>query len=159
MRKLTRGLLLFAGLLAVPSSKDSDLLFAEVYVNQNDPRLLALTQFFAANDCPVKDLAADFLTASDRNGLDWRLLASISFVESTGGKDYRNNNIFGWDNGKYTFNSVREGIYHVADSLGQSQTYRAKSIDTLLRIYNPRAEYAPLVKSVMRSIGPEELGY
>ena len=157
MKKLTHGLVLFAGLLAVPSSKDTDLLYAEVTHYKNDPRLDALREFFRGKECPVQNLAEDFLIASDRNDLDWRLLPSISFVESGGGKEFMNNNIFGWDSCKQYFPSVRDGIHHVADRLGSSKTYRHKGVDEILRIYNPRGEYAPLVKSVMREIGPREV--
>jgi hypothetical protein len=156
MRKVTQGIVLFAGLLAVPSSKDSDLLFAEVVRYQKDPRLEALESFFVTYDCPIRGLASDFLMAADRNELDWRLLPSISFVESGAGKEYGRNNIFGWDNGRQKFNSIRQGIHHVADQLGRSKLYRLKDTDQILRLYNPNTGYATLVKSVMRLIGPEE---
>jgi hypothetical protein len=155
MRKFTQGAVLFAGLLAIPSSKDSDLLFAQVTEYKQDPRLGALEKFFDAYDCPIADLAADFLIAADRNGLDWRLLPSIAFVESSGGKDFRNNNIFGWDNGRQSFASVRQGIHYVADQLGASKLYREKDTGGILGLYNPRTDYAVLVKSVMRTISPE----
>lgn len=155
MKKFTQGAVLFASLLAIPSSKDSDLLLAEVTHYKQDPRLGALEKFFVFYDCPVAGLAADFLIAADRNGLDWRLLPSIAFVESSGGKEFRNNNIFGWDNGRQTFPSIRQGIHYVADQLGTSKLYRDKSTTAILGLYNPRTDYAVLVKSVMRTIGPE----
>jgi hypothetical protein len=157
MRKLTHGLVLFAGLLAVPSSKDTDLLYAEVAHYDSDPRLDALVKFFGEKHCPIKNLAADFLIAADRNELDWRLLPSISFVESGGGKDFKNNNVLGWDSCRRVFPSVRAGIHHVADMIGTSRVYKYKSTNEILRIYNPRTEYAPLVRNVMRSIGPAEI--
>lgn len=157
MRKLTHGLVLFAGLLAVPSSKDTDLLYAEVAHYDNDPRLDALEKFFGDRECPVREMAADFLIAADRNELDWRLLPSISFVESGGGKDFKNNNVFGWDSCRQAFPSIRAGIHHVADRIGTSRLYKHKSTNEILRIYNPRTEYAPLVRNVMRSIGPVEI--
>ena len=59
-------------------------------VTQNDPRLHVLENFFAARHCPVSGLAEEFLIAADKNGLDWRLLPSISLIESGGGKAARN---------------------------------------------------------------------
>jgi hypothetical protein len=150
--RITPGLMLSAALLAVPSSRDSVLLYAEVSHYQHDPRLLGLQQFFAERACPLESLAADFLVASDRNRLDWRLLPSISFVESGGGKEYRNNNVLGWDNCNRRFDTVREGIHHVADRLGTSTLYKDKGVDGILRTYNPRRSYTRLVKAVMRSI-------
>ena len=51
--------------------------------------------------------------------LDWRLLPSLSFVESSGGKAARNNNLFGWDSGRAAFSSAAAGIRAVASSLSE----------------------------------------
>ena len=63
-------------------------------------RLARLQAFFGKSDCPAKAYSDEFLTTADRYDLDWRLLPSISYVESTGGKSARNNNLFGWDSGR-----------------------------------------------------------
>ena len=123
---------------------------------KNDPRLESLKRFFEDRDCPARELSAEFLRAADRHNLDWRLLPSISLVESGGGKEARNNNLFGWDGGKATFTSVRAGIYNVAGRLADSKIYRDKGVDEILRRYNPNADYAGVVKSVMRRISPTE---
>jgi len=83
-------------------------------------------------------------------------LPSISIVESGGGREARNNNLFGWDGGKAMFISVRAGIHDVAGRLGNSKMYRDKGVDEILRIYNPGANYPGVVKSVMRRISPSE---
>jgi hypothetical protein len=93
---------------------------------------------------------------ADQHNLDWRLLPSISMVESGGGREARNNNLFGWDGGKAIFISVRAGIHNVAARLGNSKMYRDKGVDEILRIYNPGANYPEVVKSVMRRISPSE---
>src|SRR5690242_3632250 len=85
----------------------------------SDTRTDRLASFFARLHCPVVNLAADFVDAADENELDWRLLPSISVIESGGGKAYRNNNIFGWDNGARPFASIRSGIREVAYKLGR----------------------------------------
>jgi hypothetical protein len=95
-----------------------------------------------------------FLEAADRNSLDWRLLPSISWVESTGGKAAPHNNMFGWDSGRAHFASPVAGIDEVSYKLAHSAPYRAKDLDTVLAIYNPNADYAKRVKSVMRRIAP-----
>jgi hypothetical protein len=95
-----RDFLLIAGLLAAPFTTSVQQYRAEPAVDQNDPRLSRLTKFFADRDCPLRDSAMDFLVAADQNELDWRLLPSISIIESSGGKDYTNNNVFGWDSWK-----------------------------------------------------------
>ncbi len=119
-----------------------------------DPRLALLKKFFSDNECPVKDLSVDFLVAADRNGLDWRLLPSIAFIESTAGKAYQNNNIFGWDNGDVRFASIKDGIHSVGEELANSRFYRGKTLDQKLRTYNRFAHYPGSVKSVMAQIGP-----
>src|SRR5437899_458977 len=71
-----------------------------------DLRTVRLNKYLSKLRCPVADLAEDFVHAADDNHIDWRLLPSISVIESGGGKAYRNN-IFGWGNGNYPFASLR----------------------------------------------------
>jgi hypothetical protein len=122
--------------------------------SKKDPRLERLTSFFARLRCPVLPLSADFIRAADENHLDWRLLPSISVVESGGGKRYRNNNIFGWDNGFYPFTSIRSGIHEVAFRLAHSPIYRNHDAIGKLRLYNPDASYSVQVVQVMNRISP-----
>ena len=89
--------------------------------------------------------------------LDWRLLPSIAVLESGGGKEYTNNNIFGWDSCKTAFPSVRAGIHTVARALGQSRLYRDKDLDELLLTYNTNAEYSERVKALMAELGSAEI--
>ena len=117
-----------------------------------DPRYAALHQFFDKSSCPASRYADEFLDVADTYTLDWRLLPSISFVESTGGKAGRNNNIFGWDSGRAQFPTPVAGIYTVAYRLSHSGLYRDKSLDEVLAMYNPNAAYGRRVKSVMRQI-------
>lgn len=145
--------LLFAGLLAAPVTASLQQYRTSPEVKQNDPRLGRLEKFFADRDCPLRTAAKDFLIAADQNHLDWRLLPSISFIESSGGKDYRNNNVFGWDSCKEKFPSVRAGIHYVAAQLGKSKRYKGKDLDSKLQTYNPVPEYCQRVKAVMRTIG------
>jgi hypothetical protein len=121
-----------------------------------DVRLIRLQAFFEAAGSPVRHLAADFLAAADRHHLDWRLLPSISLVESGAGKHCSGNNVFGWKSGRKEFASVREAIYLVASRLAVSRIYRGKDLNGILAAYNPRKEYAARVKSVMRRVDPNE---
>jgi len=151
---VSNGLVLFAGLLAAPSGTGSGP--EVVHVNyQDDPRLIRLQAALSEIDSPLVDHAEDFLAAADRYALDWRLLPSISIIESGAGKAYKNNNIFGWDNCNKRFPTVRQGIHSVARQLSTSKYYRDKDLDAKLKMYNYRRDYRPKVKSVMRSLGPE----
>lgn len=149
-----RPIVLALSFLVTPALTGLSQEIRTITVDQNDPRLQRLKQFFARWDCPLGEEAIEFLIASDLNGLDWRLLPSISFIESSGGKDYRNNNIMGWDNCREAFPSVRAGIHHVASQLANSRLYKHKNLDRKLRTYNPVPGYSLRVKAVMRRLGP-----
>lgn len=119
-----------------------------------DMRTVRLRSFFNRLRCPVAYLAQDFIDAADDNQLDWRLLPSISVVESGGGKAARNNNIFGWNNGNQLFPTLRAGINQVAFKLGKSALYRDKDSAAKLHVYNPDESYAQTVIDVMNRISP-----
>lgn len=149
-----KSMVLVAGLISVPAAVSHSAENASPPTQFVDARLVRLQQFFEARDCPLREVAADFLQAADRYALDWRLLPSISMIESSGGKDFRNNNVFGWDTPLQSFSSVREGIHYVAAQLARSDRYKNKSLDGKLRTYNPNPEYSGKVKAVMQALGP-----
>jgi hypothetical protein len=119
-----------------------------------DPRTVRLAGFFSRLHCPVLNLAQDFIYEADANHLDWRLLPSISVIESGGGKAYKNNNIFGWNNGAQFFPTIRSGIKEVAYKLGRSPLYKNRDSVGKLRVYNPDGNYVQTVVSVMNRISP-----
>lgn len=149
-----KSIVLAAGLIAVPAVLSPQQTSAKQ--PRPDPRLLRLQQFFGSRDCPLRDLASEFLVAADRYALDWRLLPSISFIESSGGKDYRNNNVFGWDSPLQTFASIPAGIHYVAAQLARSDMYRNKTLEGKLRTYNRNPDYPAKVKAVMQTMGPSD---
>jgi hypothetical protein len=150
------GMVVFAGMVSVPHGpKQTSLQPAPDY--RDDPRFETLTRFFHKADCPAEKYSAEFLKAADANALDWRLLPSLSFVETSGGKGARNNNLFGWDSGRAHFPSPAAGIHAVGYLLKHSSVYKNKKLERLLEVYNPGAEkYADKVKSIMRRISPTE---
>jgi len=145
--------LLAVGLFAAPVTVSMQQPSPKVHIEPVDPRLGLLWQYFADRNCPLRDSAADFLIAADQNELDWRLLPSISMIESSGGKDYRNNNVFGWDSCRESFSSIQAGIHFVASKLAKSKMYKGKNVDQKLSTYNPQPDYLPRVKAVMRALG------
>ncbi len=153
MRILLSSGLVFAGMVSIPYALSPHQSFREAVPEmRNDPRLKALRKFFAQSSCPAERYSEHFIRAADNYDLDWRLLPSISFVESTGGKAARNNNFFGWDSGKAQFASPAAAIYQVGFRLAASELYRGKALDQVLATYNPDAAYARKVKFVMRRI-------
>jgi hypothetical protein len=158
MRKLLPGsLAVFAGMVSLPSGISTKQVHAVTIPDyRSDPRLESLRKFFQKAACPALEYASAFLEAADVYELDWRLLPSISYVESTGGKAAPNNNLFGWDSGRARFPSATAGIHEVGYQLTHAERYRDKDVDAILATYNPNTGYAVKVKSVMRQIAPSE---
>ena len=156
MNLVSKEMVVAAGLLAMPVVAANAHLPNPPEQPSKDYRLQRLKVFFSKLECPIAKFASDFLTAADRNALDWRLLPSISVIESGGGKNYRNNNIFGWDSCREFFPSVRAGIHQVAERLSHSPLYRHKDVDHILATYNPEPEYAARVKALMRELSAPE---
>jgi hypothetical protein len=155
MRKLFAGGLLVMGVASLPVAVTPGKTPPPPVRDYNDdPRLHTLRSFFRRWECPAEQYCSAFLEAADMYQLDWRLLPSISFVESTGGKAAPHNNLFGWDSGRAQFPSPAAGIHAVGYQLSHSELYRAKSLDRLLATYNPNPDYVQLVKSIMRRIHP-----
>jgi len=153
LRKLLSGGLVLFGVVSAPMPMSPRTV--PTPLNQEyraDPRLVPLRQFFTRTECPAAEYAIDFLMVADEFALDWRLLPSLSFIESTGGKASPYNNLFGWDSGRAHFASPRAAIRIVGSYLATSTLYRSKSLDEILAIYNPNRDYPQRVKSVMRRI-------
>ena len=102
-----------------------------------DNRCDALVKFFKRYSSPLEKYAGDFLLAADKHHLDWRLLPSISMVESSGGKYYSYGNVFGWNSGRARFRSISSGIHYVAAQFANSSIYKGKDTSEILRTYNP----------------------
>ena len=151
LKLISSGLVVFAGVACAPATV-STVQFSQGAEAHRDTRLDAIRGFFERTGCPASEYSQVFLDAADDYSLDWRLLPSISFVESTGGKAAPHNNIFGWDNGRSQFSSPTAAIWGVAYQLGQSRLYRHRSLNRLLAIYNHNPAYAAKVKSVMLQI-------
>ena len=157
IRLLSGGLALVAGVVALPvdvSVKQAQ--YEPKHEYRSDPRLKSLKRFFQRASCPAVKYVSAFVEAADRYHLDWRLLPSISYVESSGGKSAPNNNLFGWDSGRAQFASPSASIHEVGYQLSHSALYRDKDTDGILATYNSNTEYAAKVKFVMRSIAANE---
>jgi len=154
----TKGLLVAMGVVAIPLSLQLHSRQVETPAPQKapvtpaDPRVAKLQGFFHKLDCPVAGLAEDFVRVADKNHLDWRLLPSIAVIESGGGKAYRHNNIFGWNQGNQSFSSIRSGLETVGYKLGRSPLYQRRDSLGKLRIYNENEDYAHSVILLMNRI-------
>lgn len=67
-------------------------------IRTEDPRVIAMQKFLLAYNSPMYPFAKTFIEEADKYGLDWRLVASISGVESAFGNiiPRGTNNAWGW---------------------------------------------------------------
>ena len=125
-----------------------------------DERILKIESFYNRYDLPLADNAADFVASADEYGIDWRLVAAIGMIESTGGKfacetaDY---SAFGWGSCKINFDSYTESIDVVSMNLAgknpnTAQYYADKDIRGILESYNPPHIVADYADKVMRQM-------
>ena len=154
MKIFQSGLVLMAGFLGVAaatSHADFDITRTQP---KKDVRVSLLRRFLKEKEAPAARYAETFILEADTHGLDWRLLPSLAFVESGGGKHCRLNNLFGWDNGTSTFSSITAAIHQVAQSLAEGRSYKGKSTQGKLEAYNESPDYKSLVTGVMQRISP-----
>lgn len=109
-----------------------------------DPRILAMNKFLKNYHSPMASHADTFVKEADRNGLDWRLLVSISGVESAFGNliPTNSNNAWGWrgingnDAGWSMFSSWEDAIVHITERL-------ATGYGTTITPFEMEATYCP----------------
>lgn len=105
-----------------------------------DYRVENLRNFLSKFNSPLIPYASDFVAYADANGLDYRLVPSISGVESTFGKQipFNSYNAYGWVNGNFSFKSWPDSIAVV------SQTLKSNYVDRgLASVYQIAHVYAP----------------
>ena len=117
-----------------------------------DKRHERLETFFQSFGCPAPYYAKEYVGAADSYAIDYRLLPAISVLESTCGIYQRQNNRWGWDSARKGFASFRAGLEYIARQLAQGKYYKNKTLDEKVRMYNPRPQYARMVKKLMLKI-------
>lgn len=108
-----------------------------------DYRVENLRNFLARFNSPLVPYAEDFVDYADAYGLDYRLVPSISGVESTFGKQipYNSYNAYGWVNGDFRFKSWPDSISVVSSTLrAQYIDKGAASIARIARRYAPPSD-------------------
>ncbi|MGI5897607.1 MAG: hypothetical protein ACOX6Q_00375 [Candidatus Dojkabacteria bacterium] len=102
----------------------------EEFISRNkfftmDSRILAMNKFLKDYHSPMAKYAKTFVEEADKYGLDWRLLASISGVESAFGNiiPANSNNAWGWrgingnEAGWSMFSSWNHAISHITERI------------------------------------------
>ena len=127
-------------------------------------RAAKIDAFYIANgDLPLAGHGVAFVEAADKYGIDWRLVAAIGLIESTGGKHACkrvNYSAFGWGSCKINFSSYEESIDVISKNLGghnpkTAPYYSGKTLTQILDAYNPptiKPNYKKLVTRAMDQI-------
>lgn len=152
---LPKGLMIFAGVLGIAATMHSEQDMTKIR-KKFDLREALLRKFLKEKQCPVQDFTEVFIAEADHYGLDWRLLPSLAFVETGGGKTQKGNNLFGWANGRQTFASIGDAIHTVATTLAHGRAYRGKDTGAKLDAYNTGTDYKAMVLDIMRQISPRQ---
>lgn len=92
----------------------------------NQIKIDNIESYLSKRHSPLADYAKEFVDTANYYGIDYRLVAAISIVESSGGIHcFRTHNAWGW--GKSGFDSWEDGIWAVSKGLGK---YYAGGRDT-----------------------------
>ncbi len=91
----------YAGDYNLSTEKYSQRISSRTKLLTVDPRIIAMNKFLSSYHSPMAPYAETFITEADKYGLDWRLVASISGVESAFGNiiPTDTNNGWGWRGG------------------------------------------------------------
>lgn len=140
---------LFSLLVSFPASALEAGSSAVVQNPTQDERIPKLHAFLKSYHSPLSDYASVFIKAADKYGVNWKLVPSISGVESTFGKaiPYNSYNAYGWAGGEYYFNSWEDSIEIVNRTLRAN--YYNRGIDTVEKI---APVYAPPSRTWGRNV-------
>jgi beta-N-acetylglucosaminidase len=136
LQKLLAGVLLTSALLFPVNAQAqifnaSNTQVVEIEAKSIDKRAQIIKDYLAKHNSPLENSAQDFIEAADKYGIDWKLVVSISGVESTfgkripGGHDPLYTSYNGWGWGVYGDNSLgfkswRDAIYTISKGLREN---------------------------------------
>jgi hypothetical protein len=157
----------FAAIMLTAITGSHRVYAADVYFQSGDQdfqtieyktvdRVEILEKFLKKYNSPLTASAETFVKVADKYDLDYRLLPSISCVESTCGKFLiqETHNPFGWGGGYIYFRSYDEAIERVGKGL--SDIYLSRGLDTVEKIAPvyapPSTTWASKVRYFMNQI-------
>lgn len=124
-------------------------------------RAQKIDAYFVENNMPLAGHGLAMVTAADKYGIDWRLIAAIGVIESTGGKFACKKvkySAFGWGSCKINFSSYEESIDVITRNLAgenpkTAHHYDGKDTIGILSSYNQeRSDYKKIVLGTMDKI-------
>ncbi len=133
--------------------------FADTDATVNDYRVRALRDYLNQYDSPLAPYAQKLVGEADANGIDWKLLAAISGVESTFAQAIPNNSYNAWGWGIYgdqtkRFGSWDEAISTISKGLKENYINKLGTDDvySIGRIYAASPTWAQRVDRFMEKI-------
>lgn len=141
------------------TSATSAVLAGELSPKTQDIRVMALENTFKKYNSPLIPLAAAYVNAADKYGVDWKLLPAISGLESSFGIHLMPNsyNAYGWGGGYIYFKSWEEGIDTINKALrvNYMDKWGASDVWEIGPIYAESPTWAVRVNSFMNQIQAE----
>ncbi len=141
------------------SSGSSAALMKPISIKSSDNRANFIEGFLEQYNSPLTSHASDFVKYANIYDIDWRLVAAISGVESTFGKQipYDSYNAWGW--GVYGENVIRfsswdEGIKTVSEGLRKNymDKWGARDVYEIGRFYAASQTWASRVVYFMQKL-------
>ena len=133
----------------------------ELYVKSDpnfDQKVENVQKYLERRGAPLSTEARYLVLMANKFQIDYRLLAAISIVESSGGqKLYRRYNAWGWGGSKgFHFENWEHSIYIVSKGLAKYHAKGAVTPEQIGVVYNPHTpnEWAAKVRTLMNQIGP-----
>jgi len=128
-------------------------------IKTSDSRVRILREFLEKYNSPLVPYAGTFVQTADKYNLDWKLVAAISGVESTFGREIPHKSFNGWGWGIYGNNMIRfsswnEGIETISQGLRTKyiDKWGAKDVYEIGRFYAASPTWAQRVEYFMNSI-------
>lgn len=123
-------------------------------------RAAKIDRYYARHNLPLAGHGLGFVLAADKHDIDWRLVAAIGMIESTGGKFACKSvkySAFGWGSCKISFSSYEESIDVISKNLGgdnpaTAKHYAGKSLRGILESYNPPSVVPNYADKVMKQM-------
>jgi hypothetical protein len=124
-----------------------------------DSRVRILREYLEKYKSPLVPYAGTFVEIADKYNLDWKLVAAISGVESTFGREIPYESFNGWGWGIYGDNMIRfsswnEGIETISEGLRNKyiNKWGAKDVYEIGKFYAASPTWAQRVEYFMNEI-------